>query len=58
MAGPQSQNPKGRRLILVLLKQGLMLLPLSLKILGKKNGQLQNINLGMKSVVKTRPFKP
>jgi hypothetical protein len=36
MAGPQSQNPKGRRLIPVLLKQGLMLLPLSLKILGKK----------------------
>jgi hypothetical protein len=35
MAGPQSQNPKGRRLIPVLLKQGLMLLPLSLKILGK-----------------------
>ena len=35
MAGPQSQNPKGRRLIPVLLKQGLMLLPLSLNILGK-----------------------
>jgi hypothetical protein len=34
-----------------------MLLPLSLKILGK-NGQLQNINLGMKSVEKARPFKP
>jgi hypothetical protein len=31
MAGPQSQNPKRRRLIPVLLKQGLMLLPLSLK---------------------------
>jgi hypothetical protein len=35
MAGPQSQNPKGRRLIPVLLKQGLMLLPLSLKLFGK-----------------------
>jgi hypothetical protein len=35
MVGPQSQNPKGRRLIPVLLKQGLMLLPLYLKILGK-----------------------
>jgi hypothetical protein len=35
MAGPQSQNPKGSRLIPVLLKQGLMLLPLSLKNLGK-----------------------
>jgi hypothetical protein len=35
MAGPQSQNPKGRRFILVLLKQGLMLLPLSLKLFGK-----------------------
>jgi hypothetical protein len=37
MAGPQSQNPEGRRLIPVLLKQGLMLLPLSLKILGKNS---------------------
>jgi hypothetical protein len=36
IAGPQSQNPKGRRLIPVLLKQGLMLLPLSLKILWQK----------------------
>jgi hypothetical protein len=36
MAGPQSQNPKGRRLIPVLLKQGLMLLPLSLKTLWQK----------------------
>jgi hypothetical protein len=35
MVGPQSKNPKQRRLILLLLKQGLMLLPLSLKILGK-----------------------
>jgi hypothetical protein len=35
MAGPQSQNPKGRRLIPMLLKQGLMLLPLSLKLFGK-----------------------
>jgi hypothetical protein len=35
MAGPQSQNPKGRRLIPVFLKQGLMLLPLSLKFFGK-----------------------
>jgi hypothetical protein len=31
MAEQQSQNPKGRRLIPVLLKQGLILLPLSLK---------------------------
>jgi hypothetical protein len=35
MVGPRSQNPKGRRLIPVLLKQGLMLLPLSLKLFGK-----------------------
>jgi len=35
MAGPRSQNPKGRRLIPVLLKQGLMLLPLFLKLFGK-----------------------
>ena len=35
MVGPQIQNPKGRRLIPVLLKQGLMLLPLSLKLFGK-----------------------
>ena len=35
MAGPPNQNPKGRRLIPMLLKQGLMLLPLSLNILGK-----------------------
>ena len=35
MEGPPSQNPKGRRLIPVLLKQGLMLLPLSLKLFGK-----------------------
>jgi hypothetical protein len=42
MAGPQSQNPKGRRLIPVLLKQGLMLLPLSLKILGKKRLALKH----------------
>jgi hypothetical protein len=35
MAGPYNQNPKGRRLIPVLLKQGLMLLPLSLNTLGK-----------------------
>jgi hypothetical protein len=35
MAVPQSQNPKGRRLIPVFLKQGLMLLPLSLKFFGK-----------------------
>jgi hypothetical protein len=34
-AGPQSQNPKGRRLIPVLQKQGLMLLPLSLELFGK-----------------------
>jgi hypothetical protein len=33
--GPQSQNPKGRRLIPVLQKQGLMLLPLSLELFGK-----------------------
>jgi hypothetical protein len=31
MAGPQSQNSKGRRLIPVFLKQGLMLLPLFLE---------------------------
>ena len=31
MAGPPSQNPKGRRL----LNLGLMLLPLSLKLFGK-----------------------
>ena len=37
MIGPQSQNPKGRMLIPVLLKQGLMLLPLSLKLFGKNN---------------------
>jgi hypothetical protein len=36
MAGPQSQNPKGRRLIPVLLKKGLVLLPLSLKNPWKK----------------------
>jgi hypothetical protein len=41
MAGPQSQNPKGRRLIPVLLKQGLMLLTLSLKILGKKTASFK-----------------
>jgi hypothetical protein len=41
MARPQSQNPKGRRLIPVLLKQGLMLLPLSLKILGKKTASFK-----------------
>ena len=35
MAGTQSQNPKGRRLILVWLKLGLMLLPLSLRLFGK-----------------------
>ena len=35
IARPWSQNPKGRRFIPVLLKQGLMLLPLSLDILGK-----------------------
>ena len=35
MAGPPSQNPKGRRLIPVLQKQGLMLLPLSLELFGK-----------------------
>ena len=35
MVGPQIQNPKGRRLIPALLKQGLMLLPLSLKFFGK-----------------------
>jgi hypothetical protein len=35
MAGPWNQNPKGRRLTLVLLKQGLVLLPLSLNTLGK-----------------------
>ena len=35
MAGPKSQNPKGRRLIPVLQKQGLMLLPLSLELFGK-----------------------
>ena len=34
-AGPQSQNPKGKRLIPVLQKQGLMLLPLSLERFGK-----------------------
>jgi hypothetical protein len=31
MAGPLNQNLKGRRLTPVLLKQGLVLLPLSLK---------------------------
>jgi len=35
MAEPWSQNPKGRRLIPVFLKQGLMLLSLSLKLFGK-----------------------
>jgi hypothetical protein len=37
MAGPQIQNPKGRRLIPMFLKQGLMLLPLSLKFFGKND---------------------
>jgi hypothetical protein len=35
MAGPPNQNPKGRRLIPVQLKLGLMLLPLSLRLFGK-----------------------
>ena len=37
MAGPPNQNPKGRRLIPVWLKLGLMLLPLSLRLFGKNN---------------------
>jgi hypothetical protein len=42
MAGPQSQNPKGRRLIPVFLKQGLMLLPLLLKIPWQKRLALKH----------------
>ena len=58
MAGPQNQNPRGKRLTPVLLKQGLVLFPPSLGLYLAKTASIKTRQESevRESVAKARPY--
>jgi hypothetical protein len=56
MAGPQNQNPRGKRLTPVLLKQGLVLFPPSLGLSWQKRLASRHESEVRESVAKARPY--